>query len=86
MKTVSKEIPIFFASDDNYVPLLATAIKSLLTNSSKEYTYKIYVLTTNMSQDKRDKIAAMATSNSTIELYFNQPVTVDTNNSYSYEY
>lgn len=25
-------------------------------------------------------------SNSTIELYFNQPVTVDTNNSYSYEY
>ena len=67
MKTVSKEIPIFFASDDNYVPLLATAIKSLLTNSSKEYTYKINVLTTNMSQDKRDKIAAMATSNSTIE-------------------
>ena len=67
MKTMSKEIPIFFASDDNYVPLLATAIKSLLTNSSKEYIYKIYVLTTNMSQEKRNKIAAMATSNSTIE-------------------
>ena len=67
MKTTIKEIPIFFASDDNYVPLLATAIKSLLTNASKEYTYKIYVLTTNMSQDKREKIAEMATSNSTIE-------------------
>lgn len=67
MKTTIKEIPIFFASDDNYVPLLATAIKSLLTNASKEYTYKIYVLTTNMSQDKREKIAAMATTNSTIE-------------------
>lgn len=63
----SKEIPIFFASDDNYVPLLATAIKSLLTNASKNYFYKIYVLTTDMQQEKRDKIAAMALPNSSIE-------------------
>lgn len=67
MKNETKEIPIFFASDDNYVPLLSVAIKSLLTNASKEYTYKIFVLTTNMSQDRREKIAAMATENSTIE-------------------
>lgn len=67
MKNETKEIPIFFASDDNYVPLLSVAIKSLLTNASKEYIYKIYVLTTDMSMDKREKIAAMATENSTIE-------------------
>ena len=67
MKNTTKEIPIFFASDDNYVPLLATAIKSLLSNASKNYTYKIYVLTTSISQDKREKIVKMATENSTIE-------------------
>ena len=67
MKNTTKEIPIFFASDDNYVPLLATAIKSLLSNASKNYTYKIYVLTTTISQEKREKIVAMATENSTIE-------------------
>ena len=41
MENTNKEIPIFFASDDNYVPLLATAIKSLLSNASKDYIYKI---------------------------------------------
>ena len=29
-------IPIFFATDDNYIPFLAVAIKSLLDNASKE--------------------------------------------------
>jgi lipopolysaccharide biosynthesis glycosyltransferase len=67
MENTNREIPIFFASDDNYVPLLAIAIKSLLTNASKEYQYSIYILTTNMSEENRDILKKMATENSTIE-------------------
>ena len=30
-------IPIFFATDDNYIPFLDVAIGSLIENSSKDY-------------------------------------------------
>ena len=38
-------IPIFFSSDDNYIPFLAVAITSLVNNASKEYKYDITVYT-----------------------------------------
>lgn len=37
-------IPIVFASDTNYVPVLTTAVYSMLTNASREFHYDIYVL------------------------------------------
>ena len=43
-----REIPICFATDDNYVPLLAVAIVSLLDNSSKDNFYQIFVLKKNV--------------------------------------
>lgn len=43
-------IPIFFASDKNYLPCLSVAIRSLLANVSKENTYHIYVLTPDITQ------------------------------------
>ena len=36
----NEEVPIFFAVDDNYIPFLGVALKSLMDNSSKEYKYK----------------------------------------------
>ena len=41
--THKTEIPIFFSTDDNYVPFLDVAIRSLKQNSSKDYFYKIVV-------------------------------------------
>lgn len=54
---MKKEIPIFFATDNNYAHCLAAAMKSLLENASKEYFYRIYVLTTELKQDYREKIS-----------------------------
>ena len=34
-----KNIPIFFSCDDNYIPFLGVAIKSLIENSSKNNNY-----------------------------------------------
>lgn len=62
-----KEIPIFFASDNNYAPYLCVAIKSLLDNSSKDYFYKIYVLTSNIHEDFQKRISKVLTTNSSIE-------------------
>lgn len=62
-----KEIPIFFASDNNYAPYLVVALKSLLANASKDYFYKIHVLTSNMSDDNKLVLLRELTYNSSIE-------------------
>lgn len=62
----SNSVPIFFATDDNYAPYLAVSIASLLSNASKEYIYDIHILTSQMSDDNRLRISAIATDNSKI--------------------
>lgn len=49
-------IPIFFATDDNYLPFLAVTLESLRENSSKEYLYKIYVLHSGVNPEYEEKI------------------------------
>lgn len=48
---MSKEIPIFFSTDDNYIPYLDVAITSLIDNASKDYSYKIIVLNTGLRSE-----------------------------------
>jgi len=48
-----KEIPIFFATNDGYVPYLTVAMTSMLENASKKYFYKMYVLTMGMSEENK---------------------------------
>ena len=52
----NKEIPIFFSSDDNYIPYLDIAIASLIDNASKDYKYRIIILNTGLQQNNIDKI------------------------------
>ena len=66
-KTFKQQIPICFATDDNYVPFLTVALASLLDNASKENFYKIYVLTSKLSQENMDSILKQKTENSSIE-------------------
>jgi len=53
---MNKEIPIFFSTDDNYIPYLDVAISSLLENASREYEYRIMILNTGLSADNVNKI------------------------------
>ena len=62
-----KEIPIFFAVDDGYIPFLAVSIQSLVDNSSKENNYVIKILYTNISKENRDKISKYEKENVNIE-------------------
>ena len=50
------EIPIFFSTDDNYIPFLDVAISSLIDNASKEYKYRIIVLNTGLNQKNIAKV------------------------------
>ncbi len=49
-------IPIFFATDDNYLPFLAVTLQSMYENSSRDYDYKMYVLHSGISETFREKI------------------------------
>ena len=55
---MSKEIPIFFSTDDVYLPFLDIAISSLIAHASKDYFYRIIVLNTGISSEHIDKIKA----------------------------
>ena len=55
--TVSgEEIPIFFSTDDNYIPYLDVAIRSLIENASKAYSYRIVVLNTGLRADNVERV------------------------------
>ena len=48
---MKKEIPIFFSTDDNYIPYLDVALRSLIENASRDYDYRIIVLNTGLSSE-----------------------------------
>jgi len=66
---MNKQIPIFFASDDNYIPFLAVAISSLQENASADYNYRIIILNEGLSSANMAKIQKFAQSNFTIEYF-----------------
>lgn len=49
-------VPIFFATDDNYLPFLSITLESLWENSSHAYDYEMYVLHSGIRQDYQEKI------------------------------
>ena len=56
-------IPIFFSTDDNYIPMLDVAITSLIENASRDYKYVINILNTGLRQDNMDKILSHSDRN-----------------------
>lgn len=51
-----KEIPIFFTTDDQYIPYLDVTVSSLIQNASKDYRYRLVVLNTGLKQENIDLI------------------------------
>ena len=60
-------IPIFFAIDDSYTPLLAVALQSLIDNASKNYYYCIKVLHTDVQEEHVKQIKKYESENVNIE-------------------
>lgn len=67
MNQNGKEIPIFFAVDDNYMPFLAVSLQSLIANVSGKNHYSIKVLHTNISAENKKKISRYERENVNIE-------------------
>ena len=63
----SNTIPVFFATDDNYAPLLAVAMYSLVKYSSPNNQYNIYILNTGLSEESVKSISKFETKNVSIQ-------------------
>lgn len=61
------EIPIFFSTDDNYVPFLTVALHSIIENASKEYDYRVIVLNSGIAKENKEKILNLENENFKIE-------------------
>lgn len=58
-----KIIPIFFASDKNYLPYLTVAIKSLVQKSKTQNEYRIYILTSDLTDEDFEVLKQMEQPN-----------------------
>lgn len=63
MKNDRKLIPIFFSSDDNYLPYLAVSIRSLIENASPDYCYRIHILNNGLDPERLSLILSMEQEN-----------------------
>ena len=59
-------IPVFFATDDNYIPFLDVAIGSLIENASKNYFYDIHILNTGLKIENIFKVKLRQNANVSI--------------------
>lgn len=66
---MKQEIPIFFSADDNYIPCLSVALKSLEENVSDENNYKVIVLHTGMTDEGKNAIKEMETYNVKVDFF-----------------
>lgn len=63
---MKNKVPVFFSCDDNYIPFLGVAIKSLIENTSTENEYYIFVLHSKMSIENMKIITGMEKENVSI--------------------
>lgn len=60
---MSNSIPIFYACDDNFVKYAIVSISSMIANSSKDEHYIIHILNTNICDEMKQHVLAMANEN-----------------------
>lgn len=49
-------IPIFYASDVNYLPYLAVSLQSLKENANRNYIYEIYILHSGIAENEQQRV------------------------------
>lgn len=61
-------IPVFFSSDDNYLPFLAVSMRSLIDNLSPDAFCDIHILNNGLNQEKAQHLLEMATERVSVHL------------------
>lgn len=59
----TNEVPVFFASDKNYIPYLKVAIKSLVNKVNEKDIYRLYVLTNDITEQDFEVLKKLEKAN-----------------------
>ena len=65
---MARRIPIFFASDDNYMPYLAVTVKSIADHATEGNIYDIKVLTNGLTDENVQRLDSMKSESVDIEI------------------
>jgi lipopolysaccharide biosynthesis glycosyltransferase len=63
-------VPVIFASDDNYAPYLGVALQSLLEHSSKDYNYDIIIFDDSIREDYKYLLLKQVSYNNNVSIRF----------------
>lgn len=66
-----KKVHLLFAVDDNYVPFLMTAIKSIADHSSNNYTYDITIINEGLKEQSKKNIKNVTQRKNFVIHFFN---------------
>ena len=66
--SMDRRIPIFFASDDNYLPYLAVTAKSIADHGTDGNIYDIKILTNGLSEERVNMLLSMELPRVNIEI------------------
>ena len=68
MKPANKTIvPVFFSCDNNYLPFLSVALRSMIDNLDPATVCRVYVLNDGLNEEGVARLNAMQTENVTLE-------------------
>ena len=59
-KKEKQTVPVFFATDDNYLPFLTVTLSSMKKNASKQYAYRVYILFSGLSGEDAVKLMTLS--------------------------
>ena len=68
--TTNKKIPVFFAVDDNYIPYLTVALKSLIDHSKKTNKYEINIIHNELSLQSKKILKMLINKNQNFVIKF----------------
>lgn len=70
VRAISRDIPIFFVSDNDYAPYLSVALCSLVAHTTPSRNYLIYVLSRHISDANQRKLSSIAAGSPNVTITF----------------
>ena len=65
-----REIPVVFAANNNFVPMAATCIQSVIENSSEQYNYDLVLLESDITTENKQLLLGMLGGRKNVSLRF----------------
>lgn len=74
MRSDYNMIPVFFSCDDNYLPFLSVALRSMIDNLGEETVCRVHILNDGLCEDGKARLQAMQTDRVTLEFVDVRPL------------